>query len=185
MLFFFGIVSMTVGGISCVVGDDSHDRTTTDIGTSTTSVAHSPVAFPAKASALRVSRQGIYKGLDELNVGFLPLNTHSDEWVSTMLPNGDVSVDIYGPTDQVEAVELWFRIEMEPLHPATGAIETILKALTPNEWIDGLNWFVASVGSLDKTGKDKVQATLGQWYLTVQYVPTLRQIFFSIDAELQ
>ena len=176
---------MLIGGIACVAADDSQERTGSDGAPAMTSVAQSPVASPAKTSVSRVSHEGLYKALDELDAGFLPLNTHTDEWVSTMLPNGDVTIDIFGPADQVEAVELWFRIDMEPLRPASGAMEVLFKTMSPEAWADGVNWFIGNVGSLDSTGEDNIQTTLGQWYLTLQFLPKLRQVFFSIDLEMR
>ena len=49
----------------------------------------------------------------------MPLVRHTDEMFNTRRPNGDITTDIFGPTNHVEAVEADFRLTAT-LEPPVG-----------------------------------------------------------------
>ena len=135
-----------------------------------------PIAIPR---SLDVSRQEVYSAFDDLDIGLLPLNTHGDEWVSTMLPNGDISIDIFGIPRRTQAIELWFRI------PGSGQMgdvaQAALQIMSPEEWRDGLRWMGDRIDYLNPTGQRKERSTLGDLRLALQYSAKTNRVFFSID----
>ena len=81
---------------------------------------------PSRQERSTPTRQQIYEALDSLQIGFLPLNRHTDEFYSTMLPNGEISVDIFGLSETLEAVELWFSVDV-PAEKSYSAIEALVR----------------------------------------------------------
>ena len=136
-------------------------------------------------SASNRFHQGVFSSLlDSLNIGLLPLNRHADDWVSTMLPNVDISIDIFGPSSRVETVELWFRRSV-PTGTAQLLVEALASTIIPEQQAQSKQWFSDSLELMERTGEQKQQTSVGEMYLTLQWVASLNQYFFSIDVEKQ
>ena len=140
------------------------------------------IAVPTSAVAPAASRQEVYRALDSLSIGLLPLNRHTDDYVSTMLPNADITIDIFGPADRVEAVELSFRRSV-PMGTAQLLVEALASTIIPEQQAQGKQWFSDSLELMERTGEQKQQTSVGEMYLTLQRVANLNQYFFSIDVE--
>ena len=142
------------------------------------------IAVPTSTVAPAASRQEVYQALDSLGIGLLPLNRHTDDYVSTMLPNADITIDIFGPADRVEAVELWFRRSV-PMGTAQALVEALASTIIPGQQVQSTLWFRNSLNSIEPTVEQKQQTYVEGMYLTLQFAPNLNQYFFSIDIEKQ
>ena len=102
------------------------------------------------------------------------------EHYSTMSPNGDLSFDIFGSANEVEAVELWYRKSVSG-STIVPVVETLIGSLVPAHRTEGLRWFE---GAMNQAGKH--QTHLGGMYLTFYCCDDiLQRAFFSIDIEKQ
>ena len=142
------------------------------------------IAVPTSTVAPAASRQEVYQALDSLSIGLLPLNRHTDDYVSTMLPNADITIDIFGPADRVEAVELWFRRSV-PTGTAQLLVEALASTIIPGQQMQSTLWFRNSLNSMEPTVEQKQQTYVEGMYLTLQFAPNLNQYCFSIDIEKQ
>ena len=172
-------VLVALGLLACG-GEQSEvpSGTPTLIASPTPTVATAPVTPTA-------SRQEVYAALDNLSIGLLPLDRQGrDDWWSTRLPNADITIDIFGPEDRVEAVELWYRRSV-PTSTAASVVEALAATIIPGQQVQSTSWFRNSLNSMEPTVEQKQQTYVEGLYLTLQYVPKLNQYFFSIDSEKQ
>ena len=127
MRVVLAFVALITLGLVAACGGES-PPTPTPIAAPTSTIATVQVAPEA-------SRQEVYRALDSLNIGLLPLDRQGmDDWWSTRLPNVDITIDIFGPEKRVEAVEMWYR-----QHVPESTVESIVEALVlsqPNCWQD-------------------------------------------------
>ena len=131
------------------------------------------------------SREEVYQALESLNLGLLPLDRQGrDDWWSTRLPNADITIDIFGPEDRVEAVELWYRRSV-PTSTAASVVEALAATIIPGEQARSMQWFSDSLEAIEQTGDQKQQTSVGPMYLTLYWAPRINQYFFSIDVEKQ
>ena len=144
------IVLITLGlVVACGEAEPTPTATPTVIAAPTPTVA--TVQFAPTAT-----RQEVYRALDSLNIGLLPLNRHTDDWVSTMLPNADITIDIFGPADRVEAVELWFRRSL-PARTVQLLVESLVATIIPGQQVQSTLWFRNSLNSMEPTVEQKQQ----------------------------
>ena len=107
-----GITVLLIGGCGVSASPTAtQPPTATSTTTARSTIPWTPLPVSPTPMSLGVSRQEVYQALLNLNIGFLPLNKHTNEWYSTMLPNGDISFDIFGSSSRVEAVEMWFGLD--------------------------------------------------------------------------
>ena len=139
-----------------------------------------PTATSIVYDYLQGSRGSIYQRLDDLGVGFLPLNTFPGPYVATKTPNGDIRVEIFGKPFQLEAVEVWFRLTGDMTLAAT-AIRVALEETMPGKWEEGFEWVRKTLPTLADTPKS--QKEVSDAWLTLQYVESMETIFFSVDKE--
>ena len=134
--------------------------------------------------SLGVSRQEVYQELHNLNIGLLPLNKHTNEWHSTMLPNSDISFDIFGSSSRVEAVEMWYRLDA-PVGQTARAMRALYAVTMPEHQAEVEAWVNRMLVTLSPEGKVRDQTEINGVYVTLQLVPKLRQAFLSIDIAKQ
>ena len=139
-----------------------------------------PLPVSPTPMSLGVSRQEVYQALLNLNIGFLPLNKHTNEWYSTMLPNGDFSFDIFGSSSRVEAVEMWFRLDA-PVGQTARSMRALYAVTMPERQAEVEAWVERTLATLSPEGKARDQTEINGVYATLQLVPRLRQVFLSID----
>ena len=172
------VALITLGLVAACGGESPPTPTPTPtmIAAPTSTVATVQVAPEA-------SRQEVYRALDSLNIGLLPLDRQGmDDWWSTRLPNGGItSIDIFGHADRVEAVEMWFTPRVHPT--ALLVVEALVATIVPEQEAQSMSWFRDSLESIEQTREQKQQTSAGAMYLTFQWVPNLNQYFFSIDEE--
>ena len=137
---------------------------------------------PSRQELSTPTRQQVYGAIDSLQMGFLPLSQHTDEFYSTMLPNGEISVDMFGQAAALEAVELWFSVDA-PAENSYRVIEALVGTFVPDRQEEGFQWVLDSVGVIAEGDIEKVQTSIGGMYLTLQLVPNLRSFFLSLDTE--
>ena len=100
------------------------------------------------------------------------------------MPNGGItSIDIFGHADRVEAVEMWFTPMVHPT--ALLVVESLVATIIPGEQVESTLWFRDSLELIEQRGGQKQQTSVGDMYLTLQWVENLKQYFFSIDVEKQ
>ena len=180
-----GITVLLIGGCGVSASPTAtQPPTATSTTTARSTIPWTPLPISPTPMSLGVSRQEVYQALLNLNIGFLPLNKHTNEWHSTMLPNGDITIEIFGPANRVEAVELWFR-GSAPTHAVLRSTETLIETVIPKQQEQGTEWFLNAMELMGEQGTEKLQARLGDMYLTLQLVPSLKSVFFSIDSEQQ
>ena len=149
-----------------------------------TLIAHPTPTVATAQVAPTASRQEVYEALDSLNLGLLPLDRQGmDDWWSTRLPNADITIDIFGPPDRVEAVEVWFRHGAPASRNIPLLVEALVATIIPEQEAQSMSWFRDSLESIEQTGEQKQQTSEGAMYLTLQWVENLNQYFFSIDEE--
>ena len=128
-----------------------------------------------------VSRQQVGRAIQSLDTGFLPLNRHTDDFYSMMLPNGDVVIDIFGTANHVEAVEATYRLTAADAGSlVTGAVLQLM--LPEGQWDAGWDWLDRAFGDLSAS-QTKVQTRIGNKYLTLYFIPRLSSVMFSIDED--
>ena len=143
-----------------------------------------PTPTPAPADQFGINRQQVYEAFTNLNIGLLPLNRHTDEWVSTMLPNGNIMIDIIGPSDGIQAIETTFRLTAETAVLIDFVAETMLQIVLGNDWRNGQEWVVPEMEKLSQD-RPKIQTRMGGIYLTLYYIPRIESVMFSVDTEMQ
>ncbi len=155
---------------------------------------HRPGVFPLQPTAsnpapprphLGVSREEIYLALDLVDVGFMPLNRHTDDWVNTRLPNGDIWVDIFGPQSTVQAVEIWVRYSAS-LDDALSALGAVIRETVTLEHREAVYQFFRSglAARMSDTYPSKGGQTIGrEYHVWMEAIPDKQQVFMSIDAE--
>ena len=149
--------------------------------------APTPTRVPTPTSAdFGLSRAEVYRSLRDLNIGLLPLNRHTNELFSTMLPNGDIMVDIFGPSDGVNAIETMFRLVPAVADPIDidRVVTVMLQVALGGNWRDGERWVVKETGNLSLDRK-KIQTAMDGVYLTLYLIPRMNSVVFSVDTERQ
>ena len=137
-----------------------------------------PIARPTPPG---VSRQQVGRAIQSLDIGFLPLNRHTDDFYSMMLPNGDVIIDIFGTANHVEAVEATYRLTAADAGAlVTGAVLQLM--LPEGQWDAGWDWLDRAFDDLSAS-RTKVQTRIGDKYLTLYFIPRLASVMFSIDED--
>ena len=173
------IAALITLGLAAACGGES-TPTPTPTASPQASFSDSTATAPVTPTA---SREEVYRALESLNLGLLPLDRQGrDDWWSTRLPNADITIDIFGPEDRVGAVELWYRRSV-PTSTAASVVEALAATIIPGEQARSMQWFSDSLESIEQTGEQKQQTSVGAMYLTLQWVPKLNQYFFSIDSE--
>ena len=135
-------------------------------------------------TTLDVSREEFYQRLVDSAMGWLPLNKHTEDWYSTMLPNSDIPVDLFGPSDNLQATEMWFRPRIQADLILT-TVDILIAATIPHRQEQANDWFDYALGRMVQTGDHEQVAQIGGVYLTMIYVPDLDKVFFSVDVEPQ
>ncbi len=154
--------------------------TPTPIPTATRAI---PPTTTLRPPVLRMaSWQDVYTSLDDLNIGLLPLNRHTELSASMMSPNGDIQITIYGFERQVEAIDLQFRLSA-PTEDVFRAVKTLIQTLIPQQQDQTMTWFLDAIDYLGEPGTERTGTTIGGVYLTAAFLPSLRSMFFSIDSE--
>ena len=146
-----------------------------------------PLSSPTKTPSRNdfgVARQQVHMELQNLNLGFMPLNKHQDDWYSTMLPNVNIVVDIFGPGHGVKAIETTFRLNLETLSVIDPVMEVMFLTALGEDWEDGLKWVVAGLERLGPDNK-KLQQKVGSAYLTLYFLESTESVMFSVDMERQ
>ncbi len=180
MRFVLLFVALITLGLAAAVG--CGESTPTPTPTASPQASYLDSAATARV-APTASRDEVYRALESLNLGLLPLDRQGrDDWWSTRLPNADITIDIFGPEDRVEAVELWYRRSV-PTSTAASVVEALAATIIPGEQARSMQWFSDSLESIEQTGEQKQQTFVGAMYLTLQWGPKLNQYFFSIDSE--
>ena len=109
-----------------------------------------------------------------------------------MLPDGAMSVDIFGLPQDVVGVELWFRVSVSP-EDIISTVGALLQASVPGHIEEGMEWFSENMTQIgaeqmvaEQAGTERNIERRGELpsaYLTLISVPEINQVFFSIDAE--
>ena len=178
-----GITVLLIGGCGISASPTATQpptATSTTTARSTIPASATPIPASPTPMSLGVSRQEIYQALLNLNIGFLPLNKHTNEWYSTMLPNGDISFDIFGSSSRVDAVEMWFRLDA-PVGQTARSMRALYAVTMPERQAEVEAWVERTLATLSPEGKVRDQTEINGVYATLQLVPRLRQVFLSID----
>ena len=180
VLLFVALITL---GLIATVGCGESALTPTP--TPTVIVAPTPTVATVQV-APTATRQEVYEALDSINLGLLPLDRQGmDDWWSTRLPNADITIDIFGPPDRVEAVEVWFRHGAPASRNIPLLVESLVATIIPGQQVQSTLWFRNSLNSMEPTVEQKQQTYIEGMYLTLQFAPKLNQYFFSIDIEKQ
>ena len=89
---------------------------------------------PTHVPSLGVTCAQVYQSLVASSVSWVPhgrLNRHTEDWHSTMTPNGAIMVDLFGPCTGLEAVEIWFR-QTAPLDQVIITRDIVVAAAAPD-----------------------------------------------------
>ena len=176
-----GITVLLIGGCGVSASPTAtQPPTATSTTTARSTIPWTPLPVSPTPMSLGVSRQEVYQALLNLNIGFLPLNKHTNEWYSTMLPNGDFSFDIFGSSSRVEAVEMWFRLDA-PIGQTARSMRALYAVTMPERQAEVEGWVERTLATLSPEGKARDQTEINGVYATLQLVPRLRQVFLSID----
>ena len=97
--------------------------------------------------------------------------------------SGDITVDIFGPSGNIQAIETDFRLTAR--HDAATVMGTALELMLPaSQERAGWDWLEDTIGSL--SGEQvKVQEKIDSMYLTVWVIPERASMVFSVDTVRQ
>ena len=140
-----------------------------------------PADLPTAADYVSLAKaHNAFKALD---IGFLALNQHTDEWCSITRSNGDITVDLYGPPSNMQAIETDFRLTAR--HDAATVMGTALELMLPaSDEQAGWDWLEDTIDSLSGS-RAKVQEKIGRMYLTIWVIPERASMMFSVDTVRQ
>ena len=140
-----------------------------------------PAILPTTADSVSLAK--VHNAFKALDVGFLGLNRHTDEWYSITRSNGDITVDMYGPPHNIQAIETDFRFSAS--YDAAMVMGTALELMLPADQEQrGWDWLENTTVSLSGD-KVKVQEKIGRMYLTVWVIPERASMLFSVDTVQQ
>ena len=131
-----------------------------------------------------ISRDQVYRKFQDLNIGLIPLDRHTNDWYSTRLRDGSIDIDILGPSSGVQAIESAFRLSPEVLAKMDPVVNTMLQIAMGDNWQDGVEWITEALERLSASHK-KVQDKMGRIYLTLYLIPSIQSVMFSVDMERQ
>ncbi len=131
-----------------------------------------------------VSRQDAFSSFKQLSIGLMPLNKHTNDWYSTKTRTGDITVDIFGPSEGVNAIEATFRLQASTLAIIDPLVRKMLQIAMGSQWREGETWVVSKIDDLNLTQK-KLQTKKGKAWLTLYYLPSTESVMFSVDVERQ
>ena len=171
------------------------DRTTisptaTSALVTTSTLAATPTAFlPTPTSSTGDNHFGVdlhsaYKMLNDLDIGLMQLNKHTDEMYSTQIPGGGIMVDIFGPISGVQAIETTFWLTPDVAAKIDPVVMTMLQIALGDDWRNGEAWVLRSLEKLSESHV-KEQVKMGSPYLTLYFFADLEWVMFSVDVEKQ
>ena len=151
------------------------------------SYATPTLSTPTHVPSLGVTCAQVYQSLVASSVSWVPqgrLNRHTEDWHSTMTPNGAIMVDLFGPCTGLEAVEIWFR-QTAPLDQVIITRDIVVAAAAPNHAAKVGAWFDDALERMVETGDLVQRERLSQIYLTMAYLERSNQFAYTMDVQPQ
>ena len=135
---------------------------------------------PTSLPTLGIGRQTLEHTFE--GIGFPSFMGHgAAELVSSSLPNRMGAlfiVEIYGPAQDVEAVEMWMPLSTD-MSVGSAALLTLLDIVSP-DWAERDSWLDRAIGDLEQ--QDEVVERHGDRLYTLRSVAFPKSLFFSVEG---
>ncbi len=147
-----------------------------------TGVSSSTIGPTTVLSDFGVGCQQVYRLFKGSGIDLLPLSEHTSEWYSTMTPNADIMIDIFGPSDAVNAIETTFRLNAATASMIDLVTTEMLQVALGHAWGTGEVWIINEMENLSDS-RPKIQTRMSDVYLTLYWRPSSKSVMFTVDVE--
>ena len=195
-LIGLGVLILTVACSSSSPAPTSTPTPSTPIATPTLAPAATPtlaptstptLSTPTHVPSLGVTCAQVYQSLVASSVSWVPqgrLNRHTEDWHSTMTPNGAIMVDLFGPCTGLEAVEILFW-QTAPPDQIIITRDIVVVAAMPDHAAEVGAWFDDALDRMGETGDLVQRERLSLIYLTMAYAERWKWFVFTMDVQPQ